>query len=138
MYRDIGIDAWEYSVDWVDRARAHVARMRAERQFEWFAAEDDCGFAGCAGGNLHVVYPEIFDSDVRRFGVVWGVYVRPEHTRRGLGRLLTQTVMDYLYGISCVKVRLHASPQGKVMYVAMGFVPSNELEIEVSPSVGVE
>lgn len=61
----------------------------------------------------------------RHKAVLWGVYVQPGHTRRGLGRALVTAAIAHARG--CVTV-LHTSvvtenAAAQNLYLALGFIP---------------
>ena len=59
------------------------------------------------------------------------VHVEKAFRRRGIGKLLTNTAIDYLKSINCTKAVLHASPQGKPVYENLNFIPSNQMHLDI-------
>ena len=48
--------------------------------------------------------------------------------------LPSPATMDYLESIDCTRALLHASPQGRPIYLTLGFEESNELALDLPPS----
>jgi GNAT superfamily N-acetyltransferase len=59
--------------------------------------------------------------------LVLNVYTEPAWRRRGLARALMTTLMQWAKAEGCDRVVLHASPDGRALYEALGFVPTNEM-----------
>jgi GNAT superfamily N-acetyltransferase len=55
------------------------------------------------------------------------VYIEPTWRRRGLARALMTTLMQRAKEQGFDRVNLHASKDGHALYVALGFVPTNEM-----------
>lgn len=83
--------------DWLETTFAFIAHARETLEYAAFIAEVEgkpVGSAACQvfGG----LYPSIFQSAVRKYGYIWGVYVAPEHRGKGIAKSLTLTCTDYL------------------------------------------
>ena len=68
--------------------------------------------------------------------IVLNVYVEPEWRRRGIGEALMQTLLTTLANRGINRIVLHASPDGRNLYERLGFVQTNEVRFEPSPSEG--
>lgn len=128
MWLDMGWRPESLRDDWRERVTAFVERARGDGGFAAFVAEAGGGVAGSAACQLACgLYPEIRRESSHRAGYVWGVYVRPEHRRRGLATGLTRAAVGHLESLGCTRVTLHASPDGDPVYRALGFTGTNEL-----------
>jgi GNAT superfamily N-acetyltransferase len=101
-------------------------KMSAGAYLGWFAiAEDDSAAAG-AGLWLMDWPPHMIGTGSRR-GNILNVYTRPEFRRQGLARRLTETAVDWCRTNGIATVILHASEEGRELYRALGFEPTNEM-----------
>ena len=57
------------------------------------------------------------------------IFIEPEHRRRGIGRLLTQTMIAWCREQGFRSVYLHASDQGRPLYTALGFTAATEMRL---------
>jgi GNAT superfamily N-acetyltransferase len=62
---------------------------------------------------------------------VLNLYTEPEHRRRGLARHLMQAILAWCRGRRISRISLHASDDGRPLYEALGFAPTNEMRLEV-------
>lgn len=130
MWLEIGWTPESFREDWAEVVARFVERARAEARFAGFVAETDTEVVGSAACQLFSgLYPEIRLAPSHRAGYVWGVYVRPDHRRRGLATRLTRAACDHLAALGCTVVRLHASRHGEPVYRSMGFRDTNELSL---------
>jgi len=128
MFRDMG-----YRDDAALNAMAEKflpwlkARMRAGEYLAWLATAEDGRVAAGAGLWLMDWPPHMIGSGRR--GNILNVYTHPDFRRRGLARRVTEAAMLWCgqNGIDCVI--LHASKEGRPLYQALGFEPTNEMRI---------
>ena len=118
--------------DWQDKTFQYLDYARQNLQYQAFIAETEGKVVGSVGCQLFAgLYPLIFNEKSRRYGYIWGLYVEKQYRRRGIGKLLTNTAVDYLKSIDCTRVVLHASPQGKPVYESLNFVSSNQMHLDI-------
>ena len=60
-------------------------------------------------------------------GLVLNVYVDEAHRRQGVARRLMETLIGWAPGAGIVRLALHASPDGRPLYEALGFLATNEM-----------
>lgn len=121
--------------DWLNGTLEFIRDARERYQYAAFIADVEGKAVGSAACQIfHGLYPSIFRPEKRQYGYIWGVYVRPETRGQGIAQALTKACNDYLKGIGCTKVLLHASPMGKPVYEKLGFVTSNEMVLDFSKS----
>ena len=86
---------------------------------------------GGAGVQFRALIPRTDPSGqvllVGREGLVLNVYVDPKHRRQGVARRLMETLIDWAPGAGIVRLVLHAAPDGRRLYEALGFRESNEM-----------
>ena len=120
------------SDDWLTETLRFIAHARETREYAAFIAELEGEAVGSAACQVFQgPYPVVFQTDKRKYGYLWGVYVAPEVRGRGFAKALTNACTDYLKTIGCTRVLLHASPLGKPVYESLGFEPSNEMRLEL-------
>jgi GNAT superfamily N-acetyltransferase len=88
---------------------------------------------GCGAVEIVQWVPGRLDPTPRR---AWmhSVYVEPAMRRRGIGRKLTETIVDWCREQGFEWVYLHASEQGRPLYESLGFKPSTEMRLRLHPS----
>jgi GNAT superfamily N-acetyltransferase len=59
------------------------------------------------------------------------MFTEPEHRRRGLARLLMDTIVTWCRAEGLRFLYLHASDEGRPLYQSLGFVPSNEMRLQL-------
>jgi len=69
-----------------------------------------------------------WDGQSRRAWIL-NVYTAPAWRRRGLARRLMGVVLDWCRSERFRIVSLHASAEGRRLYTAMGFKPTNEMRL---------
>jgi GNAT superfamily N-acetyltransferase len=63
-----------------------------------------------------------------REGIVLNMYVEPDYRRRGIARQLMNAILAWARDGRVARLVLHASQDGRHLYTAMGFVPTNEMQ----------
>jgi GNAT superfamily N-acetyltransferase len=66
-----------------------------------------------------------------RRATILNVYTDPEYRRRGIARLLMETMIDWCKREGLARVNLHASDAGRHLYESLGFEPSNEMRLKL-------
>ena len=133
MFRDMGyrddaaLDAMAAKfLPWLE------AKMKAGEYRAWFADADGRTVAG-AGLWLMDWPPHMVGSSPRR-GNILNVFTEPEFRRRGLARRLMEEAISWCQANKTDFVILHASPDGRPLYEAMGFQAGNEMRIKLASS----
>lgn len=94
----------------------------------WFAIAADGSVAAGAGVWLMNWPPGWHTSEPWR-GNILNVYTEHAHRRRGLARRLVATARDWCGAQGIHIVILHSSAEGRPLYEAMGFQPTNEMRV---------
>lgn len=110
-----------------------LERMEADEYLAWLATAPDGTIAAGAGLWLMDWLPHMIGSHPRRGNIV-NVYTEPAFRRRGLARRLTTTALDWCRDQGVDTVVLHASVDGRALYEALGFTPTNEMRLSLSLS----
>lgn len=101
--------------------RAAFLELVADGGARVWLAEDD---AGRAIGTTALLVLRRFPSPknpTRREGYLAHMYVRPEARRRGVGSALMRAALDFLRDERIVRLRLHATEEGRALYARFGF-----------------
>ncbi len=67
----------------------------------------------------------------RQSAIISHVYVIPAHRQRGIATALTSRAVQWAKENRCVVVRLRSSAMGRSVYAALGFAPSDEMELRL-------
>jgi GNAT superfamily N-acetyltransferase len=109
----------------------HIAEGLAAGFYRGWLAEDASGRVVAGGGMLvhpwvsHPAHPEA------RRAYILNVFTEPECRHRGVARRLMQAILDWCRAQGFGSVALHASSQGRALYEALGFKPTNEMRLDL-------
>ena len=105
-------------------------KMESGRYLAWFAMAPDGSIAAGAGLWLMEWMPHRPGLPSLR-GNVLNVYTEREHRRKGLARSLMAVALDCCRSKQISVVVLNASDEGRPLYEALGFRPTNEMRIDL-------
>jgi GNAT superfamily N-acetyltransferase len=96
------------------------------------------GWLACIGdrsvaGGAVILSPWLahpYDLECRR-ATILNVYTDSEYRRRGIGRTLMQTMIDWCRREGLARITLHASDDGRHIYESLGFEDSNEMKLKL-------
>ena len=132
LWLDNNLTSAQIDRNWLQTTLEFIAKARQELLFQAFVASIDEKIVASASCQLFSgLYPSPFESSFRKYGYIWNVFVESDYRRQGIGSQLTTKAIDYLRTLDCSHAILHASPHGKVMYENLGFVPKNEMILEL-------
>jgi ribosomal protein S18 acetylase RimI-like enzyme len=104
-----------------------LSRMDGGEYLAWVATAPDQSIVAGTGLWLMDWPPHMIGSGRR--GNILNVYTKVDFRRRGLAGELVKTAMAWCRSNEIDVVVLHASPEGRRLYEAMGFAESNEMRI---------
>src|SRR5579863_5894714 len=114
---------------WRSRYEEFYRQRIASGDTALFFAEAGDRVVGMATVYLSATHrTEIFGQ---RSAYVSNVYVEPACRRKGVASELTRLVVRWAREKGCETVRLRASSMGRPVYEALGFVPSEEMELRL-------
>jgi GNAT superfamily N-acetyltransferase len=96
----------------------------------WLAQTPD-GRVVAGGGVIVLEFQSHPDDPLPRRGFIVNMYTEPPFRRLGLARRLMETMIASCRSAGWTRVYLHASGEGRPLYVAMGFVPTNEMRLDL-------
>lgn len=103
-------------------------KLSAGDYMGWLAIAPDQSVAAGAGIWMIEWPPTVTDLSGRR-GMLLNVYTYPAHRRRGLARALVEASLRWCQANGITVVILHASDDGRPLYEAVGFKPTNEMRL---------
>jgi GNAT superfamily N-acetyltransferase len=109
-----------------------IRMMHASEYLAWFAVAADGSIAAGLGFWLMDWPPHMVGPGTRRANIL-NVYTTLEHRRQGLARKLMHTALDECRAHGIRAVILHASEDGRPLYEALGFRPTNEMRLVLDP-----
>ena len=136
MWSDMGKLPAEVYPDVVRESAAYFARaVPAGEYHAWLASPAGRPGEVVAGAGLMLRHsiPTIrrrggrLESTTRPQGLVVNVFTERAWRRRGLARLLMTHVIAGARALDVSSLVLHASDEGRDLYVQLGFVPTNEM-----------
>jgi ribosomal protein S18 acetylase RimI-like enzyme len=65
-----------------------------------------------------------------QIGYIMNLVTDPGYRRQGIARRVMETMLVWLAQQGIYRVTLHATKVGRSLYEELGFVPSNELQLE--------
>lgn len=99
------------------------------RLLAWIAEEDGVPIASAA----LLIAPAVPrpGSAAEHDGRVHGVWVEPSWRRRGLARALMDAMLAHARAYPLIRLVLHSSDDARPLYVSMGFVPLDEMKLQL-------
>jgi len=104
-----------------------LSKMNSGEYLAWVIVAPDYSIAAGAGLWLMDWPPHMIGEGTR--GNILNVYTVETFRRRGLARHLMEMVIDWCRENKVDTVILHASPDGRSLYEALGFTASNEMRL---------
>jgi GNAT superfamily N-acetyltransferase len=106
-----------------------LSKMNRGEYLAWLATAPDESIAAGAGLWLMDWPPHMVGNGTR--GNILNVYTAAEFRRRGLAGELMKAALRWCRSNGVDVVVLHASPDGRRLYEAMGFAATNEMRIKL-------
>ncbi len=101
----------------------------------YFCVEENGELVGCGGWSRRTTLyggnhsagrdPRPLDPANER-ARIWAMYTHPDHTRKGIGRLILQTAEDAARAEGCRELERAATMSGKPLYLACGYEVESE------------
>jgi GNAT superfamily N-acetyltransferase len=131
MFREMGFTGEEAFANAELLSREFFGRALSENNYHGWFYEDSSGEVVAGGGIILVEYhPSPRDARPRRPWVV-NVYTSLQWRRRGLARRLMDVMIDWSREQGYSNLFLHASEEGRPLYEALGFAPTNEMRLKL-------
>ena len=104
--------------------RAWLAEMMPAGTYRAWLAEAAGGEVAGGGGITIIPWPPGPRYAGDRLAFVYNVYTEPAHRRRGLARLIMDTIHAWCRDEGITSMALNASRDGKPLYESMGYAES--------------
>ncbi|MFI5388466.1 MAG: GNAT family N-acetyltransferase [Candidatus Eremiobacterales bacterium] len=124
-----GRDADESYPGWRERYVEFYASQMARGYAALFVAESEGHPLGVAAVYLLKNHRSVIFA--RRSAYVSNVWVEPAGRRKGIASALTRMTIEWARSKGCEVVRLRSSRMGRPVYSAIGFTPSDEMELRL-------
>jgi GNAT superfamily N-acetyltransferase len=111
-------------------------KMVGGEYLAWVAEKGDGAVAAGLGLWLMDWPPHMIGPGSRR-GNILNVYTRPDSRRQGIARRLLQVALEWCRLHAIRAVILHASNDGRPLYMGFGFQPTNEMRLLLDPDRAV-
>ena len=121
MFTDMGVPLDAAALD--TAFRAWLADVMPAGVYRAWLVEAGGEVAG-GGGITILPWPPGPRYVGNRLAFVYNVYTEPAHRRRGLARLIMDTIHDWCRENGITSMALNASRDGKPLYEAMGYAES--------------
>ena len=122
MFTDMGVAV---DADVLDPAfRAWLAEMMPQGTYRAWLAEAADGEVAGGGGITLLPWPPGPRYLGDRLAFVYNVYTEPAHRRRGLARLIMDTIHAWCRNEGISSMALNASRDGQALYESMGYAES--------------
>ena len=105
-------------------------KMEAREYLTWLAIAPDGAVAGGTGLWLMDWAPHMIGPGTPR-GNILNVYTAPQFRRQGIARRLVTEILNWCRANRIHTVILHASQDGRSLYEALGFQPTNEMRLNL-------
>jgi GNAT superfamily N-acetyltransferase len=106
-----------------------VQAMPSGGYLAWLAIEDEQVLGGV--GLVVNPWPGSPGSALAKRACVLSMYVVPAARRRGIARALMNEVLEYCRAQGFRSVYVHASDAGRPLYESLGFIPTNEMRLDL-------
>jgi len=122
MFTDMGVPLDAPALE--SAFRTWLAEMMPAGTYRAWLVEDDAGAIVAGGGITVLPWPPGPRYMGHRLAFVYNVYTEPAHRRRGLARLIMETIQAWCgeHGVS--SIALNASRDGQPLYEALGYSES--------------
>lgn len=137
MFREMGVLGPEGYEQLHPASAAYFKKAIAEGSYlAWVGIVGEAVIAG--GGMLLNVIPPRPGPDGRMLrlgpqGLIINVFVEQEWRRQGIAERLMRHMIEHARGSGVATLVLHASNQGRPLYERLGFKPTTEMRLFLSP-----
>ena len=133
LWLDNNISSRDIKEDWLEVTLDFITRARDELSFQAFVGKVNDEVVASVSCQLFAgLYPFPFKPSYRQYGYIWNVFVESDYRRQKIGTKLTTRAIEYLKSLNCTHAILHASPYGKPVYESLGFIPKNEMILDLN------
>jgi GNAT superfamily N-acetyltransferase len=122
MFTDMGVPLDARMLD--QAFRAWLGDVMSRDSYRAWLVDAADGTVACGGGITIIPWPPGPRYAGDRLAFVYNVYTEPPHRKRGLARLVMDTIHTWCRDEGIGSVALNASRDGKPLYESMGYAES--------------
>jgi GNAT superfamily N-acetyltransferase len=122
MFTDMGVPLDARVLD--QAFRAWLGEVMPRGSYRAWLVDAADGTVACGGGITIIPWPPGPRYAGDRLAFVYNVYTEPPHRRRGLARLVMDTIHTWCRDEGIGSMALNASRDGKPLYESMGYAES--------------
>jgi GNAT superfamily N-acetyltransferase len=122
MFTDMGVPLDARMLD--QAFRAWLGEVMPRGSYRAWLVDAADGTVACGGGITIIPWPPGPRYAGDRLAFVYNVYTEPPHRRRGLARLVMDTIHSWCRDEGIGSMALNASRDGKPLYESMGYAES--------------
>ena len=122
MFTDMGVPLDARVLD--QGFRAWLGEVMPRGSYRAWLVDAADGTVACGGGITIIPWPPGPRYAGDRLAFVYNVYTEPPHRRRGLARLVMDTIHTWCRDEGIGSMALNASRDGKPLYESMGYAES--------------
>ena len=131
MYLDMGYQDDHALEAMILTCRTFLPRQIEEGKYQGWLVERETKDVVSGGGIfLYDGLPTPLDPQTSR-PLIMNVYTEPEYRRKGLARLLVETMIAWCREQEFGSVVLHASDDGRPLYEVLGFKQTSEMRLRL-------
>jgi GNAT superfamily N-acetyltransferase len=130
MFRDMNEGTAEELDRMVEVARPLLQQALANGSYRHWLAIDGLGRVAGGGGVLLSPWPANPHDPCIERALILNVYTEAEFRRRGVARQVMAAILKWIKAHGLRGVNLHASDEGRHLYEALGFKPTNEMRLK--------
>ena len=132
MFEDMGYGPDEGLDAMVAMAREPLRRWIEEGVYRGWLVEREGAVVAGGGILITIGVPHAADHETRR-ATILNVYTEPAHRRQGLARALMSSMVQWCRDQGLPAVALDASTDGRALYEEMGFRPTTQMRLPLTP-----
>lgn len=129
MFEDMGFTDGARNDRMDESVTGYLARAIPAGEYRGWLAEDSTGEVVAGIGMAVVRLPGKPMNPSGLYVYLMSLYVEPAYRRRGIARRLLDRGILWAGSQGITEAKLHASPQGRLIYDRMGFLETNEMRL---------
>lgn len=108
----------------------YIRRAMPAGTFRSWVVEREGGIVAGGGLQLRTLMPRPGHTRFEPEGLIVSMWTDPAHRRRGLGRQIVEAILAWGREHGITRFTLHASDDGRPLYMLFGFTQTNEMRLE--------
>lgn len=131
MFEEMGL-APAAALDQMEHvSETYLRTALADGSYLGWLGEAEHGRVVAGGGLVIAAWPGFPREAKPRRAWILNIYTDPDFRRRGIAKRITQHIVEWCRDEGFSSVSLHASEDGRPLYEALGFQPTNEMRLKL-------